>query len=60
MNVGATRTWTIGAKNPAFGVEGARSYRGTELAARRAANKIARAAGHGWSPVVRELDEAQS
>ena len=47
-------TYTIAARHEAFGVEGQREYIGTEQGAKIAAGKIARAAGHGWTPVVRE------
>ena len=48
------QTYIIAAKHEAFGVEGSREYVGTERGAKMAATKIAKAAGHGWSPVVRE------
>lgn len=48
------KTYIIAAKNEAFGVEGERKYVGTERGARMAANKIAKAAGYNWTPVVRE------
>lgn len=48
------QTYIIAAKHEAFGVEGSREYIGTERGARMAANKIAKAAGHGWVAIVRE------
>ena len=48
------QTYTIAAKHEAFGIEGAREYIGTERGAKMAANKIAKAAGHGWTPIVHE------
>lgn len=48
------RVWIVGARHQAYGVEGAREYRGTELGARRLAAKIARMGGHGWSAYVSE------
>ncbi len=45
-------TYIIAARNDAFGTEGSTAYVGTERGARRAANKIARLAGHGWTAVV--------
>ncbi len=48
------QTYTIAARHNAFGIEGSREYIGTERGARMAANKIAKAAGFGWSPVVIE------
>lgn len=48
------QTYIIAAKHEAYGVEGSREYIGTERCARMAANKIARAAGHGWTGVTRE------
>ena len=47
-------TYTIAARHNAFGIEGSREYVGTERGAKIAAGKIAKAAGHGWTPVVRE------
>ena len=49
-----TATYIIAARHNAFGIEGSREYVGTERGAKIAAGKIAKAAGHGWSPVVRE------
>ena len=43
----------IAAKHQAYGVEGLTVYRGSILGAKRAANKIAKAGGHGWSPIVK-------
>jgi len=51
--------WIVGATHEAFGDEGLQEYRGTRLGARRRAARIARAAGHGWRPVVRLLGEVQ-
>lgn len=48
------QTYTIAAKHTSFGIEGAREYIGTERGAKMVAAKIAKAAGFGWSPVVRE------
>jgi hypothetical protein len=48
------KTYIIAARHNAFGIEGSREYIGTERGARMAANKIAKAAGFGWSPVVTE------
>ncbi len=45
-------TYIIAAHHDAFGLEGSVAYVGTERGARRAANKIARLAGHGWTSVV--------
>lgn len=53
-------TWEIAARHEAFGVEGRRLYQGTELGARRAAAKIAREGGHGWAPVVAEVEPAEA
>lgn len=44
----AAGAWIIGATHAAFGTEGEREYIGTELGAKRAAGKIAKAGGHGW------------
>lgn len=49
-----TNTYTIAAKHEAFGIEGSREYIGTERGAKIAAGKIAKAAGYGWKPFVRE------
>ncbi|CAB4152711.1 hypothetical protein UFOVP602_20 [uncultured Caudovirales phage] len=51
------QVYIIAAKNEAFGTEGASTYVGTERGARRTANKIARAAGHGWSAIVHHWAE---
>ena len=48
------QTYIIAAKHEAFGVEGSREYVGTERGAKMAATKIAKAAGYGWVPMVRE------
>lgn len=40
--------WIVQAKHEAYGVEGKRSYVGTERGARQVAAKIAKAAGYGW------------
>lgn len=48
------QTYIIASKHEAFGIEGSREYVGTERGAKMAATKIAKTAGHGWSPVVRE------
>jgi hypothetical protein len=46
----------IAAQNPAFGIEGETTYTGTALGAKRAANKIAREAGHNWTPIIKSWD----
>lgn len=51
----APKTWTIAARNPAFGIEGRREYVGGYIGASRAAKKIANAAGYNWTPVVQEV-----
>ena len=51
------KTYIIAAKHESFGTEGSESYIGTERGAKMAANKIARAAGHGWKPVVHHWTE---
>lgn len=46
----------IAAQNPAFGTEGQEIYHGSALGAKRAANKIAKAAGHNWTAIVKSYD----
>lgn len=45
--------YTIGAKHDTFGYGGIRKYYGSELGAKFAARRIAKEAGHGWTPVVK-------
>jgi hypothetical protein len=47
-----TGKYTIAAQHEAFGIEGSREYTGTDLGAKAAARKIAKAAGHSWHAVV--------
>lgn len=50
------KTYTIAAKHETFGFEGVREYYGSELGAKFAARRIAKAAGFGWAPVVQEAE----
>ena len=50
------QTYTIGIKHDAFGVEGERTYTGTERGAIMAANKLAKIGGFGWRGIVRSGD----
>ena len=43
--------WKIWIRHEAFGVEGRQSYSGSELGAKRLANRLVRDGGYGWVPV---------
>ena len=51
------QTYIIAAKHESFGTEGSKAYIGTERGARMAANKIAKAPGHGWAAGVHAWTE---
>ena len=53
-------SWYVAASHNAFGVEGEKVYTGTERGAKMEAAKIAKAAGHGWKPVVKEIQSNPS
>lgn len=50
------KTFTIGIKHETFGIEGERTYIGTERGAIMAANKLAKVGGFGWRGIVRLED----
>ncbi len=51
--------YIVSAQHEAFGTEGRQLFCGTETEAQKAAERIARAGGHGWVPQFREAEESE-